>query len=136
MPKFRLGKLVRDGLPAMYAELDEVVELRYIEGEELWDELKRKFIEEVSELPDDMKDKDALKSELADILRVIKDSAVLAGIDMVDVEVADTAKTAKKGGFLEGTYIETLETKDDDPWTAYYRKEPERFPELISSDGA
>lgn len=133
MPKFVLAKLVRDGLPAMYAELDEVAELRRIKGEELWYELKRKFLEEASELPDDMKDKGALKSELADLLRIIKDSAALAGIDMKDVEAADTAKTAKKGGFLEGAYIETLETKDDDPWTEYYRKEPARFPEITGT---
>lgn len=133
MPKFVLRKLVRDGLPAVYAGLDQVADLRHIEGEELWRELKRKFIEEASELPDDIADKDTLTSELADLLRVVKDSATLADIDMRDVEATDAAKTAKKGGFLEGAYVKTLETKDDDPWTEYYRKEPARYPELTGT---
>ncbi len=125
-----LGKLVRDRLPEMYAELDEVAELRRLKDDELWRALKQKFIEEASELPDSVGDKEALTSELADLLRVIKDAATLAGIDSRAIEEADTKKTAKKGGFLEGAYIETIELKDNDTWNDYYRSEPDRFPEV------
>jgi predicted house-cleaning noncanonical NTP pyrophosphatase (MazG superfamily) len=129
MPKYVLGKLVRDRLPEMYAELGEVAELRRLKDDELWRALKQKFIEEVSELPDSTDDKEALTIELADLLRIIKDAATLAGVDMDEIEKADAKKIAEKGGFLEGAYIETLELKDDDTWNEYYRNEPTRFPE-------
>lgn len=130
MQKYTLGKLVRDRLPEMYAELDEVAELQRLKGDELWRALKQKFIEEASELPDSTDDKEALTGELADLLRVITDAATLAGVTMEEIEETDAKKTAKKGGFLEGAYIETLELKDDDVWNDYYRSDPNRFPEV------
>lgn len=130
MPKFWFRKLVRDKLPEVYVELGQKADIRRVKGDELWRELKRKFIEEASELPKTMDDKEALKTELGDLLRVLKDSAAHAGVDFAEIEKADSEKTAKKGGFLEGAYVETVETKDDDPWNDYFRKEPWRFPEV------
>ena len=133
MPKFGFRKLVRDRLPELYVELHQKAEIRSVDGDELWQELKRKFIEEASELPEATNDTAVLTSELADLLRVLKDSATHLGIAFTDIEQADAAKTAKKGGFLEGAYVETLETEENDPWNDYYRKEPRRFPELNDS---
>lgn len=130
MPKFVFRKLVRDKLPEVYEELHQKTVIRRIDGDELWRELKRKFIEEASELPENMDDKEVLTSELGDLLRVLKDSAAHAGVDFAEIEKSDMLKTAKKGGFLKGVYVETLETEGNDPWNDYYRKEPQRFPEL------
>jgi len=132
MPKYALRKLVRDKLPAVYVELNQKAELRYLKDDEHWQALKAKIFEEANELPETLADKDALKSELADLLRIIKDAATLAGVDMAEVETADAAKTENSGGFLEGAYVETIETKDDDSWNDYFRKEPGRFPELTT----
>lgn len=133
MPKYAFHKLVRDKLPDVYVSLHEKAELKRICGDELWLALKAKFAEEVSELPDSLSDRVALTNELADLLRLIKDTATHAGVAMAEIENADEAKTAQKGGFLEGAYIDTLELDDDDPWNEYYCKQPERFPQLGTS---
>lgn len=134
MPKYRFRKLVREGLPQIYVELDQKADIRRLKSAEHWQALKAKFLEEVAELPADMTDKAELTTELADLLRVIKDVATLAGVNMADIEKADAVKTASKGTFLGGVYVETLELKDDDPWNDYYRKEPARFPEIGPRD--
>jgi inosine triphosphate pyrophosphatase len=133
MPKYALRKLVRDKLPQAYIDLHQKAELRYLKDDEHWRALKAKIFEEANELPDSLDDKETLKSEIADLLRVFKDAATLAGISMADIESIDADKTEKRGGFLEGAYVETLELQDDDKWNEYLRREPDRFPELPAS---
>ena len=125
--------MVRDGLVQIYQDLGQKADVKYLEGSEHWQALRAKFIEEASELPTDFTDKEALTSELGDLLRVIKDTATVAGVDFTEVEKADEAKTAKKGGFLGGAYVETLETTDTDLWNDYYRQNADRFPETTSA---
>ena len=130
MPIYHFEKLVRDRLPEIYAGLHQKATTKALSPAQHWAELKRKFAEEVHELPENASDKDAVTNELSDLLRLVKDAATVAGIDFTEVETTDETKTAKKGGFLQGAYVETLELTDDDPWNDYYRKEPQRFPEI------
>lgn len=130
MPKYLFRKLVRDKLPDLYIQRGQKPTLKQLRGDELWRALKAKLFEEADELPSDMADKATVTAELADLLRVIKDAATLAGVSMTEIEDADALKTAKSGGFLDGVYVETQELAEDDPLNAYFRKEPARFPEL------
>lgn len=130
MPKYFFHKLVRDKLPDIFMQRNQKATVRTLGNNDHWRELKRKFIEEASELPNDLQDKVAIMNELGDLLRIVKDSAVIAGVDFTAIERADEEKTAKSGGFLQGMYVDTMEVTDDDPWNEYYRGEPGRFPEI------
>lgn len=134
MPKYLFNKLVRDKLPDLYVKQGQKAKIKRLEGNELWNALKSKFIEEAAELPSDMGDREATAGELADLLRVLKDTATLAGVTMAELEELDTVKTANRGGFLEGAYVETQELTDDDVLNAYFRKEPWRFPEVDTAN--
>lgn len=135
MPKFLLNKLVRRRLPGMYVALNEQAEVKELTGKELEDALVAKMLEEVTELQGrgvgDI-------GELADVLQLLYDACIATGVSYDDVEQKRREKEAEKDGsvFLSdsgvptGYYIAGLTCAEDDKWTAYYRKEPERFPEI------
>lgn len=134
MPTFRLNKLVRTGLPQMYEELGQKAELKELEGEELRRALLQKLQEEIGELT--ATGGGELK-ELADLLQVIQDMAIASGSTPEELERLRDQREKDRGpmvkigneGKPKGFYVAWITCEDDDPWTAYYRKEPERFPE-------
>ena len=103
-------------------------ELRELTPEEHRHELLRKIIEEAAEFRQAGHDK-AIE-ELADIKQAFDDLVELSGLTAEQVAEVQQAKGARCGGFLAGTYITTLETAAEDTWTDYYRRDPERFPEV------
>lgn len=129
MPTFRLDKLVREKLPQIYAELGQQITTRRLSPSEFRDALREKLIEEASE-PFDATDDQAVLAELADIQQVLDDLVVQYGFSREQLAAVQQKKLAKKGGFQNAVFVETVTCDDDDPWTAYYRKEPERFPEI------
>jgi len=136
MPKryihFKLAKLVRDGLPEIFEKLGHTAELRYLQGDELQLALQAKIIEEAKELPlPGSASKNSELSELGDILQALQDTMAARGFTMEDIEKARLAKYAEKGGFELGTYVETVAIpENDEKWLAYYRADPDRFPEV------
>ena len=123
---FGLHKLVRDKLPAMMREMGQEPEVVTLEGEELQQALIAKVGEELAEL-----DPNALsyQKELADLLQAVKDLIAVSG-DEAKVEELRQADVQKRGGFLAGQYIASLHLAADDKWVAYYRREPNKYPEL------
>lgn len=129
MPKFIFNKLVRDKLRAEYEKTNQKAVYRTLSKDEHTQELKNKIIEETQEIP--IKgSKEDMTSELADIQQVIDDIAKIHGISIGSVQEIKQKKFAKKGGFSEATFVETLELTDDDEWVEYYRKEPDVFREI------
>lgn len=134
MPTFRLNKLVRAGLPKMYKELGQKAELRKLKGGELRRALAQKLQEEMNELT--ATESVELK-ELADLLQVIQDMAIASGSTPEELESLREQREKDRGPMVEvdvegrvtGVYVARITCQEDDPWTAYYRKEPERFPE-------
>lgn len=134
MPTFRLNKLVRTGLPQMYEELGQKAELKELEGEELRRALLQKLQEEIGELT--ATGGGELK-ELADLLQVIQDMAIASGSTPEELESLRDQREKDRGpmvkidneGKPKGFYVSRITCEDDDPWTAYYRNEPARFPE-------
>lgn len=129
MPTFRLAKLVRDKLPQIYAELGQQITTRQLSPAEFRDALREKLIEEATE-PFDATDDQAVLAELADIQQVLDDLVAQYGFSRDQLAAAQQQKLTKKGGFKNAVFVETVTCADDDPWVEYYRKEPERFPEL------
>jgi len=129
MPKFKLDKLVRDNLRNIYASIGQKAKYRKLTLDGHKSQLVRKIIEEVQEIQisDPISD---ITDEIADIRQVLDDLMGLYGISELDVKTTQQKTYDKKGGFSEGTYVETLELAGDDKWVEYYRKRPDLFPEI------
>jgi predicted house-cleaning noncanonical NTP pyrophosphatase (MazG superfamily) len=128
MPTFILNKLVRDKLVDDFERMNQKASYRSLTREEHVEALKSKIIEEVKEIPADGETED-LVTELADLQQVLDDLKVLMNVTDEQVDDVQWHKYDKKGGFLAGRYVTSIELQDDDPWLAYYRDHPELFPE-------
>lgn len=158
MITFRLNKLVRDGLLEFYDGLGETYELRVVEGDEHRELLVQKMHEEITEL-EAVEAHDDVVKELADIAQVREDLIALGNMAVTALQIsidaaineADEQTVAyqekhsitdkeimaekqrifdKKGGFAGGNFVLTLTLQAGDSWIGYYRKEPEKFPEI------
>lgn len=129
MPSFRFNKLVRDKLPEMYGELNQKIVSRRLVGRELLIQLRAKLVEESAEIPIEDDDREAIIREISDAKQAIKDMQELLNITDEEVEAARLEKFDKKGGFLDGVFVELIELEDNDEWVEYYRKEPYKYPE-------
>lgn len=129
MPTFAFHKLIRDKLPTMYAELNQRTVSRKLNGVEWLQALRTKLIEEAAEIPLEADNKEEIVGEISAVEQVLRDLKAALGISDQEVEAARLQKFAKKGGFSEGVFVETIELSDDDEWVAYYRQEPDKYPE-------
>lgn len=129
MPEFKLNKLIRDRLPDEYERLGQVACYRSLSVDEYKIALIDKIAEEARELRASNSDID-IKSEIADIQQAIHDLVELCNINPADIEICMKQKYAKKGGFKNAIFIETIKLNNDDEWIEYYRSNPETFPEV------
>lgn len=135
MPTFRLDKLVRTKLLQMFKELDQQAEVTELSGGVLEKALVAKLVEEIGEL---QATKQLDVKELADLLQIIHDAAFVAGSSPEQLEALRVQRAQDRGGLIEerdggefvGYHVGTLSCRDGDSWIDYYRKEPERFPEI------
>lgn len=129
MAKFVFKKLVRDKLPQMYKDLNQTIVSRTLTDSELHIRLRDKLVEEATEIPIDSDDRRMIINELSDVYQVLDDIRAELAISIDEVEDAKQKKFAKKGGFSNGIFVETIELYDD-KWLEYYRREPEKYKEI------
>jgi len=130
MTKFRFNKLVRDKLPSIYIELNQKIVFQKLKGKELLQGLKDKLIEEAAEVPLEGGTREQIISELSDVQQVVDDMKSELAITDNEIDEAKKQKLAKKGGFSDGIFVESIELDDNDEWVEYYRKEPLKYPEI------
>jgi len=128
MPEFEFNKLVRDKLREEYERIGQKATYRELSESAHKLMLIEKNIEELREI-DITAPKDKIIEELADAKQANNNFMTLCDITDEQVESARQAKYDKKGGFLGGTFVETLELADDDEWVNYYRENPDVYPE-------
>jgi len=128
MAKFILNKLIRDKLRGEYEKMNQKAKYRTLSQTEFAEALKQKLIEEANEI--NVSDRQSIIGEVADVYQVLEDMLAANNISVEEVQNTKNAKFAKKGGFAEGTYIETLELFDNDDWNDYYRKHPDLYKEI------
>jgi predicted house-cleaning noncanonical NTP pyrophosphatase (MazG superfamily) len=128
MPRFILRKLVRDKIVDYQINRGQKPDYRILDAEEYVRELARKIAEEAQEIPSAPEGKYA--EELADVQQAVDDLREKLGVSSEEVAQAQAAKNKKSGAFKKGLYVDTLEVPDGDEWVEYYRKEPDRFPEI------
>ena len=129
MPEFELKKLVRSKLIDEYEKSGQKVVVRELSMSSRKKELIRKIIEEVQEI-DLASSRNDIAAEFADVNQAVGDLMVLCGVDQDKVELIRQEKLDKKGDFLSGDYIETIELDEDDRWVDYYRQSPDIFHEI------
>jgi len=134
MPTFQFNKLVRDKLPAKYGDLNQKIVFQMLKDKELLLRLREKMLEEAAEIPFETGTREQIINELSDVEQVMSDIKAHLDISSDEVETARQKKFAKKGGFSNGIFVESIELQDDDEWVDYYRKEPSKYPE-IGKDG-
>jgi len=128
MPEFMLNKVVRDNYKNEYSKMGQEATFVELTPEQHKQLLIKKFIEEASEI-DINESKEEITGELADLMQIFKDIMTLLDISEQQVEDYRQAKFDKKGGFINGVYVESIKMNDDDEWVEYYRKKPDIFPE-------
>jgi predicted house-cleaning noncanonical NTP pyrophosphatase (MazG superfamily) len=129
MPRFKLDKLVRDGLKDEYERSGQKTEYKELTVEGHKAALIRKIIEEALEIKVTDSNDDLIK-EIADIEQALDDFKKINEITDEQVQVVKQKKFDKIGGFIGATYVNTLELADDDEWVKYYRSRPDIFPEV------
>lgn len=130
MPTFKYAKLVRDNIPGWHREKGHTVKGRQLTKDELRDALIEKLHEEADEVSGALSAEE-LVEEIGDVQQIIDDLCAVMGIAKEDVATLVAKKTGRKGGFLNGEYIETVTIpNEDDRWTQYCRRDPAKYPEV------
>jgi predicted house-cleaning noncanonical NTP pyrophosphatase (MazG superfamily) len=97
-------KLVRDKIPAMISENDEIVKIRKVSPEELLPLLKAKAVEEANEFYWARTDDDNIE-EMSDVLEVLRGACKLYNLTLSDLEDIANKKKNKRGGFEDGIVL-------------------------------
>lgn len=97
-------KLVRDDIPAVVRENDEVPVTHVAEGEEYRRRLRDKLCEEAEEFGED-----GDPAELADVLEVIAAIRDAEGIEESELRALREEKADERGRFAEGIVLEQVE---------------------------
>jgi len=108
MERVPYNKLVRDKIPENISAKGTKLETRELSEDEFLLELKKKLKEEAIEVSE-AKSREALVSELADVIDVVEE--IKKAENITDTEIGNARKISfeKKGGFSTKTYLEWAE---------------------------
>lgn len=124
--RFKVGKLIRDRLPAMMRAQGLAVFERRLDDGEFLDALKDKLLEEAAEVREASPAE--IAGELADVLEVARALADAHAIAWDEVEAKRLAKRAERGGFDERVFNAAVEAQDGLPAAEYYLARPRQYP--------
>ena len=124
--RFKVGKLIRDRLPAIMRAQGLAVFDRRLDDDEFLEALKEKLLEEAAEARDAAPHE--LAGELADVLEVLRALADAHGLNWDDVEARRLAKRDERGGFEGRVFNAAVEAEDGLPATDYYLARPSQYP--------
>lgn len=129
MPTFRAEQLIRDKRLQWLKEQGVTVDYTTLEEDDLIHALRTKLMEEATEAALEDVPENLLK-ELADVLEVAFALAEKIGFDKQDLLNKQQERHVELGGFEDGIMSKTVSMKLDNPAVAYYREQPEKYPEL------
>ena len=124
--RFKVGKLIRDGLPAMMRAQGLAVFERRLDEDEFRAALREKLLEEAAEAREATADE--LAGELADALEIARALAGAHAISWDEVEARRLAKRAERGGFDGRIFNAAVEAQDGLPAADYYLARPDQYP--------
>ena len=130
MRKFEFKKLVRDKIVENVISAGHKPDWRILSDSEFIQELKKKIVEEASEVPR-TNDPEEIVEELADIQEIIDSLLETLKVSKAEFEKIQKQKTKKRGSFKKRQYIDTVETSDKvTKWVQYYLDNPDKYPEI------
>ena len=103
---------------------------RQMDEQEYLRRLKDKLIEEVDEVLE-ATTPESLLEELADLSEIILSLAQVHGFTAEQLESVRTSKRETKGGFEKRIYNALVEVPATSPHTAYYRAQPDKYPQVM-----
>ena len=125
--RFKVDKLIRDGLPEMMRRQGLSVFIRRLDEAEFVQRLKDKLVEEAGEAHS-AASRDALVEELADLREVVLALLAATGISEAEVEDVRTRKRAERGGFDYRVHNAAVEGEAGADAVAYYLARPTQYP--------
>lgn len=105
------NKLVRDNIPNIIENDNEISVTRILSDDEYRIELHKKLLEECNELIS-AKTSDNIIEEASDVFEVLKSISELEGKDIDIVIEYSNQKRIKRGGFSKKIFLEKSITKD------------------------
>ena len=99
------NKLVRDNIPEIIRNNNEIAITRILEDQEYKSELYKKLLEECNEVIESSSKTETIE-ELADVLEILKSIAELNDSSLEEVIDASEAKKIKRGGFSKKIFLE------------------------------
>lgn len=131
MRKFGFKKLVRDKIVENIISAGHKPDWKVLSDSEFVEELKKKIVEEASEVPRTDKPEEIVE-ELADIQEIIDNLLEVLKVSKTEFAKIQKQKKNEKGGsFKKRQYVETVETSDEvTKWVQYYLDNPDKYPEL------
>jgi len=127
MRRFKFAKLVRDKIVPDIIEVGNVPNYRILQDQEYLNELKKKLIEETTEILNSNQD-DLLK-ELADIQEIIDCLLEALNISKGEIDLIKEKKKEKWGSFKKRFFIDSVDAEENSEYTKYYLSEPDKYPE-------
>lgn len=121
---FVLNKLVRDKLYDDMVRMDQELDARVLYDEEIEESLLDKLEEELEEL------RSGDDEDPVDLGSVILAYAKVRGYSVESFLEAINEREEKRGAFDDRRFISSISLDADDPWVEYYRKDPEKYPEI------
>lgn len=104
------NKLVRDNIPSIIENNNEVAIIKTLNEEEFRVELLKKLQEECTEVVS-AKSKEEFLEELADVLEIINTLAKLENKTLDDITCIAAKKCEKRGSFEKRIFLEKTYTK-------------------------
>jgi len=130
MKYFKFAKLVRDNILPYIENNNQIARgVKVLNDDEFISELIKKAQEEVKEMVL-ASDKNDLKKELADVSEVLDYLKQILDLSDTELEKLKKQKRSKNGGFKTRTYIEDVGVEENNKWYKYYRKHPNKYPEV------
>jgi predicted house-cleaning noncanonical NTP pyrophosphatase (MazG superfamily) len=128
MPKFKFSKLVRDNIVDQQLASGAKPSFRQLSKVEHIYELINKLTEEAKEIEN--AESEEIVAEIADVQQILDDLKALLSISTKDVTEAQKSKNSKNGAFKKGLFVNYVDVAEGNPWTDYYRKNADRYPEI------
>lgn len=128
MPRFKFNKLVRDKIVEHQLKSGAKPKFRHLSKDEHKNQLIQKLIEEAREVLD-AEEKD-IASEIADVKQALDDLIEQYNLSETDIKSHQDNKREKNGAFKKGIFVDYVDLEEDDPFTDYYRKNSDRYPEM------
>lgn len=133
MATFRLSKLVRDKIPQLMNQDEQIASIHTLHSKELQRALILKLKEEADEALVALDDDREFIGEMADVKEVFDTILRQKNIDAAALSGAQRTKRDAKGGFEDGQFIDTV-TTNDETWISYYRERPLQYQEVYAAD--